>query len=95
MLTKERTMSALKKFIVQKNHWNSFFKGEQYEISTAQGRQRVADMIDGCLSPENLTCDGELSRAEVNRRYKELMTAARQLKQLDPSVKFYEYETEI
>ncbi len=88
-------MSALKKFIVQKNHWNSFFKGEQYEISTAQGRQRVADMIDNCLSPENLTCDGELSRAEVNRRYKELMTAARQLKQLDPSVKFYEYETEI
>jgi hypothetical protein len=88
-------MSALKKFIVQKNHWNSFFKGEQYEISTAQGRQRVADMIDNCLSPENLTCDGELSRAEVNRRYKELMTAARQLKQLDPEVKFYEYETEI
>ena len=88
-------MSALKKFIVQKNHWNSFFKGEQYEITTAQGRQRVADMIDSCLSPENLTCDGELSRAEVNRRYKELMTAAKQLKQLDPSVKFYEYETEI
>jgi len=88
-------MSALKKFIVQKNHWNSFFKGEQYEISTAQGRQRVADMIDNCLSPENLTCDGELSRAEVQRRYKELMTAAKQLKQLDPSVKFYEYETEI
>ena len=88
-------MSALKKFIVQKNHWNSFFKGEQYEISTAQGRQRVADMIDNCLSPENLTCDGELNRAEVQRRYKELMTAARQLKQLDPSVKFYEYETEI
>ena len=88
-------MSALKKFIVQKNHWNSFFKGEQYEITTAAGRQRVADMIDGCLSPENLTCDGELSRTEVNRRYKELMTAARQLKQLDPAVKFYEYETEI
>ena len=88
-------MSALKKFIVQKNHWNSFFKGEQYEITTAAGRQRVADMIDNCLSPENLTCDGELSRTEVNRRYKELMTAAKQLKQLDPSVKFYEYETEI
>jgi hypothetical protein len=88
-------MSALKKFIVQKNHWNSFFKGEQYEITTAAGRQRVADMIDNCLSPENLTCDGELSRTEVNRRYKELMTAAKQLKQLDPAVKFYEYETEI
>jgi hypothetical protein len=52
-------------------------------------------MIDSALSPENLTCDGELSRTEVNRRYKELMTAARQLKKFDPTVAFYEYETEI
>ena len=88
-------MQALAKFIEQKNHWNSFFKGEQYEIQTAKGRQRIADMIDAALSPKNLTCDGELPRAEVNRRYKELMTAAKQLKKLDPAVKFYEYEMEI
>ena len=88
-------MKALQTFIDQKNHWNSFFKGEQYEIATAQGRQRVADMIDAALSPENLTCDGELPRAEVNRRYKELTTAAKQLKKLDSSVKFYEYDAEI
>ena len=88
-------MQALRKFIEQKNHWNSFFKGEQYEIATAKGRQRVADMIDSCLSPENLTCDGELPRAEVNRRYKELMTAAKQLRTLDPAVKFYEYDEAI
>jgi hypothetical protein len=88
-------MKALQAFIEQKNHWNSFFKGEQYEIKTVQGRQRVADMIDAALSPENLTCDGELPRAEVNRRYKELMTAAKQLKKLDPSVIFYEYDSEI
>ena len=88
-------MQALVKFVEQKNHWNSFFKGEQYEIKTAKGRQRVADMIDAALSPENLTCDGELPRAEVNRRYKELVTAARQLKKLDPAVTFYEWEEEI
>jgi hypothetical protein len=85
-------MKALVKFIEQKNHWNSFFKGEQYEIKTAAGRQRVADMIDASLSPENLTCDGELPRAEVNRRYKELTAAAKDLVKLDPAVKFYEYE---
>ena len=88
-------MQALAKFIEQKNHWNSFFNGEQYEIKTAKGRQRVADMIDAALSPENLTCDGELPRDEVNRRYRELTTAARQLKQLDPAVTFYEWEAEI
>ena len=85
-------MKALEKFIEQKNHWNSFFKGEQYEIKTAAGRQRVADMIDSALSPENLTCDGELPRAEVNRRWKELNTAAKELRKLDPNVKFYEYD---
>jgi hypothetical protein len=85
-------MKALQTFIDQKNHWNSFFKGPQFEIKTAAGRQKVADMIDNALSPENLTCDGELSRTEVNRRWKELNTAAKQLRQLDPAVKFYEYE---
>ena len=88
-------MKALQTFIDQKNRWNSFFKGEQYELKTAQGRQRVADMIDSALSPENLTCDGELPRAEVQRRYNELMTAAKQLKKLDPAVKFYEYESDV
>ena len=88
-------MKALQTLIDQKNRWNAIFNGEQYEIKTAQGRKQVAEMIDNCLSPENLTCDGELPRTEVNRRYKELMTAAKQLRKLDPTVKFYEYDTEI
>ncbi len=88
-------MKALENFVAQKNHWNSFFNGTQYSLNTAKDRQALADMIDNALSPENLTCDGELSRTEVNRRYKELMTAARQLKKLDPLVTFYEYSEEI
>ena len=88
-------MKALQNFVAQKNHWNSFFNGTQYSLNTAKDRQALADMIDSALSPENLTCDGELPRAEVNRRYKELMTAAKQLKKLDPSVTFYEYESEV
>ena len=85
-------MKALQKFIDQKNQWNAIFKGPQYEIKTAAGRQKVADMIDSALSPENLTCDGELPRTEVNRRWRELNSAAKQLRQIDPAVKFYEYD---
>jgi hypothetical protein len=88
-------MKALENFLKQKNHWNSFFNGPQYSLNSAAERQAVADMIDSALSPENLTCDGELPRAEVNRRYKELITAARQLKKFDPMVTFYEYSEEI
>jgi hypothetical protein len=88
-------MKALQNFVAQKNRWNSFFQGTQYSLNTAKDRQALADMIDSALSPENLTCDGELSRTEVNRRYKELMTAAKQLKKLDPAVTFYEYDAEV
>ena len=88
-------MKTLEKFLKDKNHWNSFFKGPQYSLNSAADRQAVADMIDSALSPENLTCDGELPRSEVQRRYRELKTAAKQLKKLDPSVTFYEYSEEI
>jgi hypothetical protein len=89
-------MKALQAYIDRENKWSSLFKGHTLvEIQTAAGRQRLAERIDSALSPENLTCDGELSRAQVNARYRELTTVAKQLKQLDPSVTFYEYDEEI
>ena len=84
-------MKALQAYIDQKNKWNAIFKGEQFEIQSAKGRQRIADSLDADLSPENLTCDGELPRAEVKRRWNALASAARDLKQLDPTVKMFEF----
>ena len=84
-------MKALQAYIDRKNQWNAIFNGEQFEIKTAAGRQRLADNIDCELSPENLSCDGELPIAKVRARYKELTTAAKQLLALDPTVKFYEF----
>lgn len=84
-------MKALQAYIDSKNKWNAIFKGEQYELKTAKGRQRVADSLDCDLSPENLTCDGELSRTEVNAKFKRLTGAAMELRKLDPTVKMYEY----
>jgi hypothetical protein len=84
-------MKALQAYVDQKNKWAALFKGAQMELTTAKGRQRVADALDADLSPENLTCDGELPRAEVARRYKALREAAVQLTALDPQVKMYEF----
>jgi hypothetical protein len=88
-------MSALQDYIDRVNYFRKALKQPLLSLSTAADRQTIADRIDGDLSPENLTCDGELSRTEVNRRYKALMSAAKQLKKLDPAVKFYEYDEEI
>ena len=82
-------MKALQAYIDRQNQFNAIFKGRQYEIKTAQGRQEVAGRLDSALSPENLTCDGELPRAEVNRRDRELTAAARDLVKLDPSMAQY------
>lgn len=88
-------MKALNTWIEQQNKWASLFKGQRteplYEIQTAAGRKRVAEAIDCALSPENLSCDGELPRSQVNARYRALTGAARDLLKLDPSVQIYEY----
>lgn len=87
-------MKALQAYIDQQNKWNSLFSGNKvvYEINTAKGREFVARNIDSALSPENLSCDGELPRAEVNRRYRALTAAARDLIKLDPSMAQFMYE---
>jgi len=91
---KEFKMKALTALIDQENKWSSIFnsKFSVYEVATAHGRERVAKMIDAKLSPENLSCDGELPRAEVNRRYRALTGAAQELITLDPSMAQFIYE---
>jgi len=84
-------MKDLKQYVLKKNEWNKIFEGRIYNLSIALDRQAIADCIDADLSPENLTCDGELPRAQVISRKKFLDAAAKQLQVLDPSVKMYEY----
>ena len=87
-------MKSLQAYISQQNSWNSLFSGNVvvYEIKTAEGRKRVAQSIDAALSPENLSCDGELPRSQVQARYRALTNAAKDLIKLDPSVAQYMYE---
>ncbi len=84
-------MKDLKQYVARKNEWNAMFKGRVYDLSIALDRQLIADALDADLSPENLTCDGELPRAQVIARAKFLNKAAEQLLKLDPTVKMYEY----
>jgi hypothetical protein len=84
-------MKALENYVERKNDWGKFFKNKPLDLNNPIDRQKIADSIDADLSPENLTCDGELPRSQVQSRYRELTQAAKELKQLDPSVKFYEF----
>lgn len=84
-------MKELKQFVEQENRWAGLFGYAPLSLAIDTDRQKIASAIDAKLSPENLTCDGELSRAEVDRRYRFLRRVAAQLIQLDPSVRIGEY----
>ena len=84
-------ISNLEHFVEQENRMAGIFKQKTISLLNAKDRQRIAEMIDCSLSPENLSCDGELSRSQVNQKYKYLTRCARELQSIDPSVTFYEF----
>ena len=85
-------MQALNDYVAQKNYWNSLFNSAPLDLNSAQDRKTIAQSIDSELSPENLTCDGELPASQVRARYKQLNTVAKQLVKLDPTVVQFMYE---
>ena len=86
-------MSALTTYLDHKNSFAKIFGRRPLSLQNARDRQTIANMIDSELSPENLSCDGELSRSQVNARYRQLTSVAKQLVKLDPSIKIYELYT--
>lgn len=84
-------ISNLEHFVEQENRMAGIFNNKTLSLLVAADRQRIAEMIDCSLSPENLTCDGELSRSQVNQKYKYLTRCARELQSIDPTVTFYEF----
>ena len=84
-------MKELKEFVERENKWSAIFGSPALDLKSAADRKRIAGKIDACLSPENLTCDGELTRTQVNAKFKFLTRAAEQLMKLDPSVEIHEY----
>jgi hypothetical protein len=84
-------MKHLKAYVDRANKWGAIFNRKPFDLNDPADRQRIASKIDSELSPENLTCDGELSQSQVRAKYKELTTVAEELLKLDPSVQFYEF----
>ena len=84
-------ISTLEQYVEKKNSWGKLFGSKPLSLLNAEDRQKIADSLDADLSPENLTCDGELPRSQVQARYRMLTRAAQELQSIDPNVKFYEF----
>ena len=84
-------ISNLEHFVEQENRMAGIFGNKTLSLLNKADRQRIAEMIDSSLSPENLTCDGELSRSQVQQKFTYLNRCAAELVSIDPEVQFYEY----
>jgi hypothetical protein len=83
-------INTLEQYVDQKNKWRGVFNQKPMSLLNKQDRQAIANSIDSELSPENLTCDGELRGAQVQQKFRYLTRCAEELLSIDPSVTFYE-----
>ena len=83
-------MKALNEYVEGRNRIRAMFKQRPLSLDNPRDRQQLADDISCSLSPENLTCDGELPRSVVQKKYAMLTRVRQQLERMDPAVAFYE-----
>ncbi len=73
-------MQNLNNFIQDNNRWIAIFGNPQMTFPlTQQDADELARTLDSKLSPENLHCDGEISNAEAQRKYRFLATVCKEL----------------
>jgi len=80
---------TIEQYVDQKNKWAELLGGKKLSLLNRADRQKIADSLDSDLSPENLSCDGELRGLALKRRYAYLTKAAVELKSIDPTVEIY------
>ena len=73
-------MQNLNNFIQDNNRWIAFFNTAPMTFPlTQQDANELAKTLDCKLSPENLHCDGEISNAEAQRKYRFLAQVCKEL----------------
>lgn len=75
-------MPALSDYIETRiNTWRKFKELTPMDVTnlTDEDAQELFNSLECDLSPENLHCDGEISRAQANAKYKKFMAAGNQL----------------
>jgi hypothetical protein len=84
-------IQALEIYVERKNSWGKLFGSKPLSLLSAEDRQKIANSIDSDLSPENLTCDGEVRGAALREKYAYLTRCAEELLSIDSTVTFYEF----
>jgi len=77
-------LKNLSKFVENENRMAVFFNDKVVNVKaiTDEDAQKLWDRLDSNLSPENLSCDGEIRGAKLRARYNYFKGAMKELKTL-------------
>lgn len=73
------TYPNLTKYVREVNTYRTFFGRDKLSINSPKDRKEIKHLLRSDLSPENLSCDGELSGAELRRKHQYLHAVALEL----------------
>jgi hypothetical protein len=75
--------NELKQYLDRANTLGKLFGDKEYDLNNVLDRRRLAEKLDCDLSPENLSCDGEVRGAALKHKYTFLTRALKQLEFLE------------
>jgi hypothetical protein len=85
-----KVSKRLQDYVDGRNRIRAMFGERALDLRVIKDREQLAEDIDCSLSPENLSCDGELPRSVVQKKWVMLTKCAQELQRMDPNLKFYE-----
>ena len=83
-------LTALQEYVESMNDINDILGAPRVSLLRAEDRRRIANRLEADLSPEVLTCDGELSPGAAQARYRFLCRVVMELQSIDPSIEIEE-----
>jgi len=76
-------MKELNDYLNINNGYRAFTGRKPLDLNNPEDRKSLFNRLQSDLCPDHLTMDGELSRAEVKRRYEFLIQVQEQLEQVE------------
>lgn len=75
-------MKNLTAYVEHKNRWEIYFNKPAIDLDKPKDIQRIYENLQVDLSPENLTCDGELRGRALQSKTNQLQSALAEIRKL-------------
>ena len=75
--------NELKQYLDRANTLAKLFGDKEYDLNNVFDRRRLAEKLDCDLSPENVSCDGELRGSALQKKIKQLNLAKWRLEAIE------------